>query len=187
MSLKTVTVVISSEALGSSYLQGSRAQSGHFPDPLFQPCGADEKTKRQWGRQFWNHCYNERKTTAHQPGCRWKHITQWKRAHARSQAPHFLPLSSLATEKRFTMCWCQVSSSPSPSLSCSLTKRKMKGKGKHSCDLWFLQDTWESHSVFPAGWLVVCGPQCLLTSSLISSLIGWYGFGHPCHIPLALH
>lgn len=154
MSLKTVTVVISSEGLESSYLQGSRAQSGHFPDPLFLPCGADEKTKRQWGRQFWNPCYNERKTTAHQPGCRWKHITQWKRAHACSQAPHFLPLSSLATEKRFTMCWCKVSSSPSPSLSCSLTKRKMKGKGKHSCDLWFLQDTWESHSLCfrQAGW-----------------------------------
>lgn len=36
-------------------------------------------------------------------------------------------------------------------------------------------------------WLVVCGPQCLHTSSLISSMIRRYGFGHPCHIPLATH
>lgn len=28
-------------------------------------------------------------------------------------------------------------------------------------------------------------PQCLHTSSLISSPIGCYGFGHPCRIPLA--
>ncbi len=40
-------------------------------------------------------------------------------------------------------------------------------------------------SVFLAGWLVVCGPSCLHTSSLICSLISQYGFGHPCHIPLA--
>lgn len=50
---------------GEFLSSGSRAQSSHFPDPLFLPCAAHEKTKGQWATQFWNHCYNERKTQLH--------------------------------------------------------------------------------------------------------------------------
>lgn len=53
------------QGFGEFLSSGSRAQSSHFPDPLFLPCGEHEKTKGQWGRQFWNHCYNERKTQLH--------------------------------------------------------------------------------------------------------------------------
>lgn len=77
----------------------------------------------------------EENTSAHQPGCHWKHITQWKRAHALKQTqPSFLPLSSLATQRdspnvtsnawlvhRGTVGYYKVSSSPFLSLSCSLT------------------------------------------------------------------
>lgn len=57
------------------------------------------------------------------------------------------------------------------------------------CQIWalFSRHVKVNVCVFLAGWLVVCGPQCLHTSSLISSLISRYGFGHPCHIPLATH
>lgn len=57
------------------------------------------------------------------------------------------------------------------------------------CQIWalFTRHVKVNVCVFLAGLLVVCGPQCLYTSSLISSLISRYGFGHPCHIPLATH
>ena len=44
----------------------------------------------------------EENTTAQQPGSHWKHITQWKHAHAHALAqtrPRFLTLSSLATQR----------------------------------------------------------------------------------------
>lgn len=43
----------------------STAQSSHFPDLLFLPYAAHEKTKGQYATPFWNHCYNERKTQLH--------------------------------------------------------------------------------------------------------------------------
>lgn len=37
------------QGFGEFLSSGSRAQSSHFPDPVFLPSGAHEKTKGQWG------------------------------------------------------------------------------------------------------------------------------------------
>lgn len=59
---KTINVFISLVFSESSSPE-STAQSSHFPDLLFLPYEAHEKTNG--ATPFWNHCYNERKTQLH--------------------------------------------------------------------------------------------------------------------------
>lgn len=141
----------------------------------------------------------------HQPGCHWKHITQWKRALAQTR-PSFLPLSSqrdspngtsngLAGAQRLGQAVTESLSVPlTDTHTCSKTRRisyKQLVKNLSTRNLnilcFDLRYTCKTKRVcvFRGVWLVVFGPKCLHTSSLISSLISRYGFGHPCHIPLA--
>lgn len=84
----------------------------------------------------------EENTTAHQPGCHWKHITQWKHPHALTQTQlSFLPLSSVETQKdspnvtsngwllhRGTVGLLQSQLISFPSLSYSLTETHVHKK-----------------------------------------------------------
>lgn len=75
---------------------------------------------------------------------------------------------------------------PAESLPASCKKLKYSTLAKNLC-LVFATKKKLKVCAFLAGWLVVCGPRCLHTSSVISSLIRRCGFGRPCHIPLATH
>ena len=93
------------QGFGEFLSSGSRAQSGHFPDPLFLPCGAHEKTEGQWGRQFWNHCYNERKTQLHTSLGVTGNTLHSGNAQSRSaQKTKFPPIVITGSTKRFTEC-----------------------------------------------------------------------------------
>lgn len=94
------------QSFGKFLSSGSRAQSGHFPDPLFLPCGADEKTSGQWGRQFWNHGYNERKTQLHTSlGVTGNTLHSGKaHTHTLSKRTKFPPIVITGNTKGFTKC-----------------------------------------------------------------------------------
>lgn len=99
--IKTVNGLLSAARFRRVPILRARAQSSHFPDPLFLPCGGDEKSTGQWGRQFWNHSYNERKTQLHTSLGVTGNTLHSGNTHALTQTQHasFLPLSSLATQR----------------------------------------------------------------------------------------